>query len=239
MYILFFSFLAAGATVLGGGIPLLHKNLNQRHLTSLVAFSAGILLSTGLNHMIIQSFAEAGRWAMLAVSVGFVVLYGYEKMAMVHACREQGCQVHRFDKAALIGLGFHTILDGFAIAVSFEFEKSLGMLVIAAVILHRLPTGISLAAIMLSNQYQKSKAWVTLNIIGALAIVGAILGILIPLNEKFWLSLAVGLSGGTFLYISTSDLLPLAHENNQDYRVPLLFLFGFLGVLATAFLNGG
>ncbi len=239
MYILLFSFLAAGATVLGGSIPLLHKNLSQKQLTAMVAFSAGVLLSAGLNHMVAESFAAAGRWAMLAVSLGFVILYGYEKMAMVHACREQGCAVHHFDKAALVGLGFHTILDGFAIAVSFEFEKSLGMLVIAAVILHRVPTGISLAAIMLSNQYQKSKAWLTLNVIGALAILGAILGILIPLNEKFWLSLAVGLSGGTFLYISTSDLLPLAHENNQDYRVPLLFLFGFLGVLATAFLNGG
>ncbi|NIR47111.1 ZIP family metal transporter [candidate division KSB1 bacterium] len=236
MYILFFSFLAAGATVLGGGIPLLNKRLNDKHLTLLVAFSAGVLLSTGLNHMLVESYAEAGRWAMIAVSLGFILLYGYEKLAMVHACREQGCEVHQFGGAALVGLGFHSFLDGFAIAVSFEFEKTLGILVIAAVILHRLPTGISTASIMLSNHYHKTRAWWTLTTIGVLAILGATLGLLLPMDETFLLSLAVGLSGGTFLYISTSDLLPMAHVNNQDYRVPLCFLLGFLGVVGTSFL---
>ena len=132
-------------------------------------------------------------------------------------------------------MGFHSCLDGFAIAVSFEFEKTLGLLVIAAVILHRLPTGVSMGVIMLSHQYQKAKAWLILTIIAVLAIVGAFIGILIPIDEPFFLSLAVGLSGGTFLYISTSDLLPAAHENNRDYKVPLFFLLGFLGVLATSF----
>ncbi len=217
---------------------MLHKKLSDKQLSLLVAFSAGILLSTGLNHMVAQSFAESGRWAMLSVSLGFVVLYGYEKMAMVHACREQNCQVHHFGGSALVGMGFHSFLDGFAIAVSFEFEKTLGVLVIVAVMLHRLPTGISMAVIMLSNKYNETKAWITLTTIAALAIVGALTGTLIPVQENLILSLAVGLSGGTFLYISTSDLLPMAHENSQDYRVPIAFLVGFLGILTASFLYG-
>lgn len=217
---------------------MLHKKLSDKQLSLLVAFSAGVLLSTGLNHMVAQSFAESGRWAMLSVSLGFVVLYGYEKMAMVHACREQNCQVHHFGGSALVGMGFHSFLDGFAIAVSFEFEKTLGVLVIVAVMLHRLPTGISMAVIMLSNKYNETKAWITLTTIAALAIVGALTGTLIPVQENLILSLAVGLSGGTFLYISTSDLLPMAHENSQDYRVPIAFLVGFLGILTASFLYG-
>ncbi|MFQ5750395.1 MAG: ZIP family metal transporter [bacterium] len=239
MYILFFSLIAAGVTVLGGGIPLLNKRLSEKQLTLLVAFSAGVLLSTGLNHMVVESFAESGRWAMLAVSLGFVILYGYEKMAMIHACREHDCDIHHFGGSALIGMGFHSFLDGFAIAVSFEFQKALGFLVILAVILHRLPTGISIASIMLTNQYQQMKAWWTLSVIAGLTVIGAFVGIFIPITNHFFLSLAVGLAGGTFLYISTSDLLPIAHENNRDYRVPLFFLIGFLGILATSFLNSG
>ncbi len=234
MYELFFSVVAAGATVLGGGIPLLHRRLSAQHLTLLVAFSAGVLLSTGLNHMVVESYAVAGRWAMLAVSMGFLGLYGYEKLAMIHACREEGCEIHDFGGAALLGMGVHSLLDGFAIAVSFEFEPTLGVLVIGAVILHRLPTGISIASIMLSNDYGANKAWRRLTGIALLAIVGAGAGVLLPV-KPFVLSLAVGLSGGTFLYISTSDLLPIAHENNQDYRVPFAFLAGFLGVLAASF----
>ena len=232
--IILLAVLAAGATILGGGIPLFRKNLRDESLTLLIAFSAGVLLSTGLNHMVAESFARAGRWAMFAVSIGFLLLYGYEKMAMVHACREQDCHVHNFGGAALIGMGFHSLIDGFAIAVSFELEKALGVVVVTAVLLHRLPTGISLAAIMLSNNYEKTKAWLTLGAIATLSIVGAVLGLLIPFKEHLFLSLAVGLSGGTFLYISTSDLLPMAHENSQDYRVPLAFLVGFSGILAAS-----
>ncbi len=239
MYIILFSLVAAAATMVGGSIPLLHKKLSKKSLMVLVAFSAGVLLSTGLNHMVVESYAQSGRWAMVAVSLGFVILYGYEKVAMIHACREQECHVHLFGGAALVGIGFHSLLDGFAIAVSFGLEKTMGMIVIAAVILHRLPTGISIASIMLSHRYHKAKAWMTLGMIACMNVLGAFLGQFIPFSETTLLSLAVGLSGGTFLYISTSDLLPIAHENNLDYRVPFFFLIGFLGVLAATFLNGG
>ena len=238
MYVLFYSILAAGATVLGGGLPLVHKKISQKQLTLLVAFSAGVLLSTGLNHMVVESYTKAGRWSMLFVSLGFMILYGFEKMAMIHACREQHCDIHHFGHAALFGMGFHSFLDGFAIAVSFEFEKSLGLLVILAVILHRLPTGFSTSTIMLANNYNHTRSWWTLGIIGGLAVVGAICGLLVPLEGEFYLSLAVGLSGGTFLYIATSDLLPLAHENYQDYRVPFFFLAGFLTILGASFFPG-
>ena len=225
--------------MVGGAIPLLNRKLRDEHMTLLMAFSAGVLLSTGLNHMIVESYAEAGRWAMLAVSLGFLLLYGYEKLAMIHACRERDCEVHQLGVAALIGLGIHSLLDGFAVAVSFEFAQPLGSLVVVAVLVHRLPTGISIATILLANKYQKPRAWMTLSIIAGLAVMGGVVGVLVPLGEKFILSLAVGLSGGTFLYISTSDLLPMAHESNRDYRVPFCFLFGFVGILGTSFLNGG
>lgn len=225
--------------MVGGSIPLLHKRITAKTLTLLMAFSAGVLLSTGLNHMVAESYAESGRWAMVAVSVGFLLLYGYEKVAMIHACREQDCHVHSFGRSALVGIGFHSLLDGFAIAVSFELEKTLGMIVISAVILHRLPTGISIASIMLSHNYAEKRAWISLIVIAGLNVVGAILGQFIPFGATTFLSLAVGLSGGTFLYIATSDLMPMAHENPHDYGVPASFLFGFLGVLAATFLNGG
>jgi len=231
MNIVFFTLLAAAATIIGGSIPLLHKKLSEKQLTILIAFSAGILLSTGLNHMMVESFAKSGHWAVIAMSAGFIFLYSYEKFSMVHACREQNCHVHHFGNAALIGIGFHSFLDGFAIAVSFELQRTLGLFVISAVVLHRLPTGISLAAILLSHHYTSKKAWITLIIIASLAVVGAVAGQALPAIGVRSLSMAVGLAGGTFLYISTSDLLPMAHENVQDYRVPIFFLIGFLGIL--------
>jgi len=233
---LFFSLIAATATLVGGSIPLLNRRVSDTNLTLLVAFSAGVLLSTGLNHMVAVSFLQAGRWTMLAVSCGFLTLYGYEKVSMVHACREHDCKVHHFGTAALIGIGFHSLLDGFAIAVSFELEPALGFFVITAVVLHRLPTGISIACLLLTNEYATKRAWRILVLLAGLTVVGALLGTFSSIGEPFHLSLAVGLSAGTFLYISTSDLLPIAHQNMEDYRVPFFFLVGFLGILASSFI---
>jgi len=240
MNILFFSLLGAVFTVAGGSMPLLKRDLGQRRLSWLVAFSAGVLLSTGLNHMLVESYRTTGQWAMLAVSLGFIVLYVVEKTTMIHACQEEGCEVHHFGAFALTGIGFHSLLDGFAIAVSMEFNVTLGMLVILAVLLHRLPTGISISSVMLANQYSLRRAWTLLSIIAASILGGTVIGMLLPFRAEArlgGLSLAVGLSAGTFLYIATSDLLPMAHQNARDYGVPIAFLVGFVGILGTAFVK--
>lgn len=156
---------------------------------------------------------------------------------MIHSCRERCCKAHSFGYAALIRIGFHSFLDGFAIAISFEFEKTLGFMVIMAVILHRLPTGISLTAILLSHGYKESKAWVILIIVSLLAIIGGIVGVVIELSNTFILSLAIAFSGGLFIYISTTNLIPIAHKNNQDYRVPIFFLIGFFSIMAISFIE--
>ena len=237
MSVVFYSFLAALATIIGGGLPLLCNSINQRRLPLLIAFSAGLLLFAGLNHMAIESISISGRWAMVALSFGFVFIYGYEKVAMIHVCRDRGCKDHSFGYPTLIGVGFHSFLDGFVIAMSFEFERTLGFMVIMAVILHRLPTGISLTAILLSHGYKESKAWVILIIISSLAIIGGVAGVVIELSNTFILSLAMAFSAGLFIYISTTNLIPMAHKNNQDYRVPIFFLIGFLSIMVAGFME--
>ncbi len=236
---LVFSGIAALSTLIGGAIPLVHQKLSKNALALLLALSGGILLSTGLNHMVTESFDTIGAPAMLCVSLGFLLMYGLEKITMVHACREEDCRVHHFGGAALMGIGFHSFLDGFAIGVSLKFDVTLGMIVVLAVLLHRLPDGISIATVMLANQYSERKAWGMLALLAGLAIAGTFAGlisILSGMNSRQYLSIAIGVSAGTFIYIATSDLMPMAHEDPRDYRVPIAFVVGFLGTMVTVFI---
>lgn len=232
--------IAALFTMVGGAIPLAHRKLSKSVLTILIAFSGGVLLSAALNHMVVESFAIIGGPAMLAVSGGFLLLYGIEKITMIHACQEEDCHTHHFGGMALLGIGFHSFLDGFAIAVSMELDVRLGAIVVLAVLLHRLPTGVCIATVMLANHFASTKAWLTLSLIAGLLVAGAFIGLLSALNgiatENF-LSIAIGISAGTFLYIATGDLMPMAHANVRDYRVPLAFAVGFLGTMGTAFIH--
>jgi len=94
---------------------------------------------------------------------------------------------------------------------------------------------------MLSCGYKRSKAWWVLVLLSVQAIIGAFVGLLFAgagASDQA-LGFAIGLSAGTFLYISTSDLLPIAHETNwRDYSVPMFFTAGFALMLATALALG-
>jgi len=231
--------LAAGFTIAGGSLPLARKQLGERGISLLVAFSAGVLLSAGINDMFPESYKLASGSAVIGVSAGFMLLYLTEKVTMVHACREQGCKVHPFGFFALAGIGFHTMLDGFSIAVSGEARASLGLVVAFAVLAHSFPSGVSVAGVMLSCGYRRSKAWWVLTALAVQAVVGAVVGLFFAGASGQVLGVGVGLSAGTFLYISTSDLLPIAHETNwHDYSVPLAFTAGFALMLVTALAMG-
>jgi len=237
MQILFFSFLAALFTIVGGGLPLLKKNLSPRGTSLLVSFSAGVLLSTGINHMISESYEVVGKWSLISVSIGFIIVYLLEKGSMIHSCREVGCEVHYVGGFALLGIAFHNLLDGMAIALSMELKFTLGALVVLAVLFHSLPTGISISSIMIANRYTSQRSWSILVLLGMIKIFGTLGGLQIPSHAISLLGIGVGLSAGTFLYIGSADLLPLAHqENNQDYAVPASFLGGFIGILLAAHL---
>lgn len=236
---LLYATLAAIFTIVGGSLPLARRDLGERALSLLIAFSAGVLLSAGINEMMPESFELAGTTAAIGVSAGFILLYLSEKVTMVHACREQGCRVHPFGFFAIIGIGFHTALDGFAIAVSTEADAELGAVVAIAVLAHRFPSGVSFAGVMLACDYTRRRAWATLTVLGLLAIVGAAVGLLFADVPESVLGFAIGLSAGSFLYISTSDLLPVAHEHGWgDYGVPLSFTAGFAVMLAAALTLG-
>jgi len=231
--------LAAVFTIAGGSLPLARKQMGERGISLLVAFSAGVLLSAGLNDMLPESYDLSGSSAVIGVSAGFMLLYLIEKVTMVHACREQGCKVHPFSFFALVGIGFHTMLDGFSIAVSGEARATLGLVVAFAVLAHSFPSGVSVASVMLSCGYRRSRAWWVLILLAIQAVIGAVIGLFFAGASDQVLGFAIGLSAGTFLYISTSDLLPIAHETNwKDYSVPMFFTAGFGLMLATALALG-
>lgn len=256
--------MATGFTMAGGSLPLLRKELPHRHLTWLVAFSAGIILSAGLLSMLGEALELLkGGMALLWAGIGFLVLYLLERITIIHTCHDEECEWeagtvshHPAEMSptaaagvALWGIGFHGMIDGFALAISTESHNAaLTLMVAIGVLLHSFPTGMSLAALMLFGGIPKANAWRILALISSMAIVGAAVGL--QLHNPWLLGLfgatgmhppdavlggALAFSAGNFIYIATGDLLPEAHRNRTDYGVPLSVVAGF-GVNIAAFL---
>lgn len=259
--------MATGFTIAGGSLPLLKKDLPHRHLSWLVAFSAGIILSAGLLSMLgeAQELLQGGM-ALLWAGIGFLTLYLLERITIIHTCHDEECEWEAGTVAhqpasmspaaaagvALWGIGFHGMIDGFALAISTESHNvALTLMVALGVLLHSFPTGMSLAALMLFGGIEKDAAWRILALIASMAIVGAFVGL--QLHSPWLLNLlgtpglrppdgllggALAFSAGNFIYIATGDLLPEAHRNRSDYGVPISVVAGF-GVNIAAFLFVG
>lgn len=124
--------------------------------------------------------------------------------------------------AALLGLLVHTFFDGAAIAVGFKDSSRVGILVFAAVMLHKLPEGFSLSSVMLAAAQGRARAILSTVAISASTLLGAVATILlrdlIPSSSGVFLALAAG----TFTYIGASDLIPAVTGSKHKTEVWLV-----------------
>jgi zinc and cadmium transporter len=215
-------------SLLGSFLPLL-RELSQRALALLLSFSAGVLLGAVFFHMLpeTQVLADNIGWPILA---GFLLILVVERFVFVHACEERGCDIHQMGIPAFLGISLHSLLDGLALGAGLMLPQ-LGPVVLLAVIIHKMPDGISITSILLAAGWSRQRV-ATLSVLFSLTTpTGALLAYLFfrtlsPEN----VAVAIGISAGTFLAIATADILPQVHRIDERNPLTLLFLIGGLAL---------
>ena len=149
--------IAAALGNLAGAFAVVRKERRSlRFIETSLAFGAGFMVALVLVGVLPEVFSGAG--APLP-SAGLLVLAGY---VLVHIAQHVltphfhfGEETHtvspRAGDSALIGLGLHAFFDGVAIASGFMVSDTLGRLVFLAVVLHKLPEGVTIASLMLAS----------------------------------------------------------------------------------------
>jgi len=226
---LLYGSLAGLATILGIYLVLLVRKWAERNSVYLISFASGVLLSVTFLHLIPESLALSSL-ALPAVLLAFVFFYLLEHSLILHRCRGERCQGedphhHNLGVMAILGIGFHSLIDGAVIALGFEVSFSLGILATLSVLLHEVPEGIASISILLHGGYSRSRA-VFLSYLVALATpLGAFL-------TYFWargigsavLGAGLGFAAGSFLYVAASDLIPEVHRESKIFNIPFVIL---------------
>jgi zinc transporter ZupT len=123
--------------------------------------------------------------------------------------------------SALIGLSIHTFFDGVSIASGFLVSAPLGLLIFFAVVLHKIPEGVTVASIALaSGQGQRAALTASFVLAGA-----TMAGVLCMNRFTGAVSYALPLSTGVTLYVAASDLIPEVNEE-RGLRMPLIVFLG-------------
>ena len=212
----------------GGLLPLLRR-WDQSTIRMLLAFGAGVLLGAAFFHMIPEAIDVLGRKVGIYVLAGFLFIYVLERFVMVHPCGEEECAFHHIGIPAFCGMTVHALIDGLALGAGFTLPD-LTLAISAAILLHKLPSAVSLTGILLHCRYTPKQIALAMTLFSAAAPLGALLSFTLLSHLSGDLLLAgVSISAGTFLAIATADILPQLHTSPEGRFRNLAALFA--GVL--------
>lgn len=221
---------AAGGNVLGGYF-VVRREWPRRYLQYFLALGAGYMLSVAFVEVIPESVHLAGESALLYVLVGYFLIHLFEHTIAPHF--HFGEETHTEEmhgqharRTALLGMTIHTFFDGVAIAAGFLVSTWLGVIIFAAVFLHKLPEGFTIASVVLASGQGKHAA------VRAAALLGAatLAGVLLTSQLQSQLKYALPLAGGVTLYVAATDLLPEVNRE-PNWRMALLVFIGVATLL--------
>lgn len=220
---LWYALAAALGNVLGGVAVARSARVGLRLIEGLVAFGAGFMLAVALVELLPRSLEAGGVGAAPVVLVGYLLVHLAQHTATEHF--HFGEETHAVGKAAaltaLVGLSIHTFFDGVAIASAFAVSGELGGLVFLAVLLHKLPEGVSISSLHLAVGGSAAEA------VGAAAVLGlaTVVGVLSTGSVAFLAAHGLALSAGVTLYVGASNLVP-EFQAKPGWRLPLAFFGG-------------
>ena len=205
-------------------------------LLFLVSLSAGTLFGGAFLHLLPETVEKKGfsLSISLAVLAGILVFFILEKFIHLHHRhlnpRKQTKKKGKSHIAPLnlVADGMHNFLDGLIIAGSYLVSIPAGIATTIAVILHEVPQEIADFGVLLYAGLSRMKALLLNFLSAAVAILGAVVGLIIGSgSEEFILSLLPFAAGG-FIYIAGSNLIPELHK---EYNLKDSFLHLFALVL--------
>lgn len=97
----------------------------------------------------------------------------------------------------LIGMIIHTFFDGLSIVASFAINKGLGFVVLIAVLLHKIPDGLTISSIVFASLKSKKKAIGASVLLGLSTIMGATTALFLTAFVSLQSSI-LAISGGFF-----------------------------------------
>jgi ZIP family zinc transporter/zinc and cadmium transporter len=222
-----YSFIATFAAMIGTFVVLTFHKWSEKNSFLIINFAAGVMLTIAFIHLIPEGLESNSR-VMLYVLLGFLVMFLLQFIILFHPCRNNECTKH-IGVTSIVGLSLHSIIDGLIIAIGFKANSSLGIFTTLAILLHKFPDGITISGILLHNGASKRKIFNFSLLTACFTPIGTVAGIFLFKNMPIsTLGALLGITAGSFIFLSASDLIPETHKCKD--RTSSLMLF--IGVIA-------
>ncbi len=237
----------AGALAFGY-IPLGFRFSHAR-LEQFMALGAGVLVGSAFLVIIPEGLTLVAAIGIAPLFLGGAILAGFTLMLLLEFFGLPHAVHHEEDRellslSATIGLVIHAAVDGLALGASVTSSTETGLIVFAAIMLHKGPTAFGLASFLAHIETGQARSRLYLLLFALTSPLAAILAFYTLRDSALASDANVGLtllfSAGTFLYVATVDVLPEVHSHDHEGESPTSFvILGMLLVLLVALLGPG
>lgn len=229
-----------------GVILFFFRNINQKILHLLIALGAGTMFSVSLVHILPESL-EQNSFSIYVFVIGFLVIYLLEEILTTHhhdhkhhdhSHEDPHEHFHHIVIVSWIAIFIHTLFDGLGIRAWFAINTSLGLSILTGIAIHQVPVSLSIASMLRESEFTK-KTQIFLTLLFALAApIGYVVSnSFIADITLSSVSLATALAGGSLLYVSNVELLPMIHAQSSKkmkFITVSLFIVGVVGMSCVA-----
>lgn len=222
---LVFGIAAASANILGGFMVVSRREpWEPRILHGFVALGAGFMLAAALLRMGPEAVALT-RSGPLLILGGYLLVHLFEHTIAPHFHFGEETHPQLFVGSsvwisALMGLVVHSLFDGISIASGFLVSPALGLLVFAAIILHKAPEGFAIASVMIAAGVRRGGALAATLAVGLASVLGVLTA---QMLAGGYVGVALALSTGVTLYVAASDLIPEVNKEEGAMMALLVF----------------
>lgn len=206
--------LAVLSTAAGGALPSASALVERAGLRRLLAFRSGLLIAIAFTDVLPGALrlgpAVAGWSALLA----FILGYASENLVMSDPCHEaaEGCRSHSLSALALGALFLHSLVDGLNLGALTAVSASALAAAGVSMLVHKFADGFTLITLFRESGWSAAAAAMGLAGVALATPLGALLSRYGAMRlEPAALAALLGFAGGSFVYISASELLPRLH----------------------------
>jgi zinc transporter ZupT len=216
-------FSAASLLALVGG------DLEARGQSYAASFAAGILLALAFVDLFPEGLEFGGEAAVAGFVGGFALLFMTEVFtrAHTHHLPEEHVPKHALGPFVL-GLAVHNLADGFVLGVGAKAGAVTSWLVGLGVLVHQIPVGISLAAVLIAARVGRAGVMRVAVLLGLAIPAAAALTVAFPAPGEGTLGLLIGVAGGVLAYIGAAHLLPEAQAEDTNRSAGIMFVATFV-----------
>lgn len=237
--------IAGISTGIGSLLAFFAKRTNERLLSGVLGFSAGVMIYVSLieilpeaNHMLGESMGnKIGGWVALAAFFGGILLIAvidklipsFENPHETRRVEEMGsnsCKIERNNQKLMkmgvltaVAIAVHNFPEGIATFVAALKDPNLGIAITIAIAIHNIPEGIAVSVPIFCATGDRKKAFKYSFLSGLSEPLGALLGyiFLLPIMSDQVFGIMFALVAGIMVFISLDELIPSAIEYGESH----------------------